>query len=59
MSLAQKLSLNEYIVHSFLNGKNAKTISDEVKLDISYIHLVLYQEGIHYQTQNIASARYC
>ncbi|HNQ12193.1 MAG TPA: hypothetical protein PKM16_03235 [Bacteroidia bacterium] len=55
MILAQKLSLNEYIVHSFINGKKTNAISKEVDLDISYVHLVLYQEGLHYSVDKTTS----
>ena len=44
--------LNQHIITAFISGKPIPQIAEETNLDITYITLVLYQEGIHYAYKN-------
>lgn len=47
------ININDQIISEFLQGKTVNEIAIKTNLDITYITLVLYQEGIHYSNKII------
>ena len=53
MKIILNPDLNQRIISGFLAGKSIPGLAQETNLDVSYITLVLYQEGIHYSHQEV------